>query len=215
MRLVDLIIFDLDGTLVDSRKDIVEAVNFTLKKTALQEKCPEEIISYVGTGVEDLLKKSLGEKNNRLLKKAVSIFEKYYKKHFLNNTVLYPNVKEALGHFKDKRKAIVTNRKYEFALDILKALGIFGYFESVIGGDNLGCMKPSSCPLNNMMKFYNIEDKDRAIMVGDMDIDILAAKAAGIASCAVTYGIGKRQDIIKTSPDYMIDDISELKGIID
>jgi len=214
MKAVELIIFDLDGTLVDSRRDIVDAVNFTLREVALKEKSFEEVVSYVGTGVEELIKRSLGEEDKGLFKKALSIFEGHFQKHSADKSRLYPNVTETLGYFKDKRKAVVTNRRSNTAVITLKALNIYGYFDKVIGGDDAGCMKPSSCPLVNMMQHLKVTDKKKAIIVGDMNIDVLAGKNADILTCAVTYGIGKRQDIVKAHPDYIIDDIAQLKDII-
>ncbi len=213
MKYIDLIIFDLDGTLVDSRDDIANAVNFTLKKIGLKEKSIAEITSYIGTGVEDLIRKSLGNKQEAFLTKALSVFEEYYRKHSTDNSVLYPNVKEILEYFNNKRKTIVTNRNYEFALIALNKLGIQDYFEDVIGGDDIGCMKPSSCPLDRSMKRLNA-NREKAIIVGDMDIDIVAGKTAGIITCGVTYGIGEKEDIIKAKPDFIIDDIIDLKSII-
>ncbi len=213
MKYIDLIIFDLDGTLVDSRDDIANAVNFTLKKIGLKERSISEISSYIGTGIEDLIGKSLGNKQEVLLTRVLSVFEKYYRKHSTDNSVLYPNVKEILEYFKNKRKVIVTNRNYEFALIALNKLGIYDYFENVVGGDDIGCMKPSSCPLDISMNRLNT-NKEEAIIVGDMDIDIVAGKKAGIITCGVTYGIGKKEDIIKAKPDFIIDDIIDLKSII-
>ena len=213
MKYIDLIIFDLDGTLVDSREDIANAVNFTLKQIGLKEKSISEISSYIGKGIEDLIRGSLGNRQEALLNRALSIFIEYYRKHSTDNTVLYPNVKEVLEYFKNKRKAIVTNRNYEFALTALNKLGIQDYFENVVGGDDIGCMKPSSCPLDRSMEGLNA-NKEEAIIVGDMDIDIVAGKRAGITTCGVTYGIGKKEDIIKAKPDFIIDDIINLKNII-
>ena len=213
MKYIDLIIFDLDGTLVDSREDMANAVNFTLKQIGLREKNISEISSYIGKGIEDLIRGSLGNKQEALLKRALSIFVEYYRKHSTDTTVLYPNVKEILEYFKNKRKTIVTNRNYEFALTTLNKLGIRDYFEDIVGGDDIGCMKPSSCPLDRSMGRLNA-DKEKAIIVGDMDIDIVAGKKAGIITCGVTYGMGKKEDIIKAKPDFIIDNIVDLKSII-
>lgn len=96
---IEFIIFDLDGTLVDSREDIVASVNFTLRNIGLKERAKQEILSYVGSGIEDLIEKSLGENKSDLLSKALSIFEKYYKKHSADKTVLYPGVKDIVGPY--------------------------------------------------------------------------------------------------------------------
>jgi len=213
MKEVDLIVFDLDGTLVDSCESISDAVNDMLMKLRLQKKPKEEIRGYIGTGVTDLIKKSLGEGHIDLLDKGLSIFAEYYNNHPTENSRLYPGAKEVLDYFKNKIKLIITNRNLDSARLILKKFGIYNYFEEIMGGDDPSCAKPNACPLNNVMSKLDI-NKDRAIMVGDMDIDVLAGKAAGITTCAVTYGIGKKEDIIKINPDYLIDNISRLKAII-
>ena len=213
MKFVELIIFDLDGTLIDSRQDIVNAVNFTLRELGAKEKRASEIISYVGMGPEELVKKSLGVKGRELFQKGLAIFQEYYRAHSTDNSLLYPGVQEVLEYFKDKKKIIITNRNYEFALISLKATGIYGYFDYVIGGDDADCMKPSACPLDRGMRRLDI-DKARTIIVGDMGIDILAGKSAGIITCAVTHGIGKMEDILKAKPDYIINDLLKLKETI-
>jgi len=213
VKYIELIIFDLDGTLVDSREDIANAVNFTLKYTGLKEKSKQEISSYIGKGLEDLIRKSLGKRQGALLGRALSVFEEYYRKHSTDKSVLYPNIKEILEHFKDKKKVIITNRNYEFALITLKSLDIYNYFKDVVGGDDVGCAKPSSCPVDKILCSLNV-NKEKTIIVGDMDIDILAGKRAGIVTCAVTYGIGRKEDIIKAKPDFIIDNMIELKNII-
>ncbi len=213
MKYVEFIIFDLDGTLVDSKEDMARGVNFTLKKIGLGEKSTSQISSHIGKGIEDLIRGSLGNKQEALLDRALSIFIEYYRKHSTDNTVLYPHVKEILEYFRDKRKTIVTNRNYEFALMALNKLGIRDYFENIVGGDDTCCMKPSSCPLDRSMGRFNA-DKEKAIIVGDMDIDILAGRRAGITTCGVTYGIGRKEDIIKAKPDFIIDDIIDLKNIV-
>jgi len=212
-KYIDLIIFDLDGTVVDSRKDLANAVNFALKKIGLKEKPVSEISSYIGTGLEDLIRKSIGRKQKVPFPKVLSAFEEYYRGHYMDNTVLYPNVREVLQYFKNKRKAIVTNKKYEFTLLTLKDLGIYDYFEDIVAGDDISCMKPSSCPLDLSMYRLNAR-KEETMIVGDMDIDIIAGKRAGIATCGVTYGIGKKEDIVRAKPDFIIEDMVELKKII-
>ena len=213
MKEVDLIIFDLDGTLVDSCESIASAVNDMLRKLNLREKTKEEIRSYIGTGVIELIKKSLGDDHADLLDKGFSIFDEYYKNHPAENSKLYPGVKDILEYFKNKIKLIITNRNIESAKIVLKEFGIYDYFKSITGGDDPSCAKPNSCPLDNAISKLDI-NKDRVIIVGDMDIDVLAGKAAGIATCAVTYGIGKKEDIVKINPDYLIDNISKLKEIV-
>jgi len=210
---VDLIIFDLDGTLVDSKRDIIDAVNHMLRKLDLKEKTDKEITGYIGWGVEALIEDSLGAENSKLKDEALAIFKKYYGKHATDKTILYPGVKETLGYLKDKKKVIITNRNYEFTVSTLEAFKIREYFDHIEGGDNIKCAKPSPCPLEKVINKFGAEKK-RSIMIGDMHIDILSGKKSGIITCGVTYGIGKKKDIIEAGPDYIINSMPELKEII-
>jgi len=210
---IDNIIFDLDGTLVDSSKDIVRAVNFTLRKLGLAGKPPELIVSYIGTGVRDLLKKSLGGKKSHFAQEAFKIFSEYFPKHSADESALYLHVEEILKYFKNKRKVVITNRNRKFGEITLRKLGIRDYFEEIVGGDDVNCMKPSACPLDRLSSKIEMK-KSKTIIVGDMDIDIMAGKNFGIKTCWVTYGLGNREDVEKIEPDYIIDDMIELKDII-
>jgi len=212
---VDLMIFDLDGTLVDSRKDIVKAVNYVLGKLGIKAKPFDEIVSYVGTGVEDLLAKSTTLTDAETLKRALSIFEEYFSEHSSDESVLYPHVRETLEFFRDKTKVVVTNRMTKFSELTLKILGVYGYFEEIVGGDDKNCRKPSGCQIESFFeRFERPIARDRVIMIGDMAIDVLSGKAVGIITCAVTYGLVREDEIRKVAPDYIIDDIIELRDII-
>lgn len=213
MLYVDAIIFDVDGTLVDARRDIVKAMNHTLRAVGAPDRSFEKIVSYIGTGVRDLVRKSLGPKNISLADKAVEIFSEYYVKHSADESALYPHVKEILEHFKDKRKFILTNRYTKFADITLRQLGIRNYFEAIIGGDDENCLKPSACILDKTLPRLKV-DKTKAIIVGDMAIDIQAGKNSSVRTCWVTYGLGKKKDAKGLKPDYIINDIIELKDII-
>ncbi len=213
MIAVDSIFFDVDGTLVDSSKDIAKAMNFALKGLGLKEKSQQEIVSHVGTGVKYLVRKSLGTEDEHLIKKAVRIFSDYYVKHSADESRLYPHVKDMLDHFKEKRKFVLTNRYKKFAEATLIGLGIQSYFEDIIGGDDENCLKPSACVLDKVFSRLRIS-RGRAIIVGDMAIDVETGKNSGIKTCWVTYGLGKAEEVRPLGPDYVIDDMKELKEII-
>jgi len=210
---VDLLIFDLDGTLIDSRRSIVTAVNLTLRSLNLKEKSFDEIISYTGHGVRELLSKSLYPDNEHLLEKALAIFEDYFAEHSLDETVLHPHVEEILEYFKEKILLVVTNRTRRMSEIALRNLGIIKYFKDIIGGDDKTCLKPSACPLDKALSHF-MNNRQKSMIIGDMALDVLTGKNAGILTCAVTYDIGKKEDILKAEPDYIIDDILELKRIV-
>lgn len=210
---VDVIMFDLDGTLVDSLEGIIEAVGRTLAEMGKPGRSDEEIISYIGTGVKDLIKRSSGEESEEFVNKGVKIFSKYFKDHCDEKSRLYPNVRHVLDIYGKKKLFIVTNRNADMARRTLDNFGISGYFRDVIGGDDDLCQKPSACPLKRAL-FAACKDEERALMVGDMDLDVIAGKKAGILTCGVTYGIGRAEDIEKAEPDYVVDDIIKLKDLI-
>jgi phosphoglycolate phosphatase len=214
MREIELIIFDLDGTLVDSRQDIVNAANFMLENLMLNKKPFDEIVSYVGKGIKEFIKSALGKDKDGLSDKALEIFKSYYIQHPADYAYLYPGVIETLKHFDRKKKAVITNRNHKSSKTILEKMGIAHYFENIVGDNNTTCLKPSKCQFDRLFDKLSLRNREKAIMVGDMDIDILAGRAAGILTCAVMYGLGKRHDIEKAMPDYIIDEMAKLKDII-
>ena len=182
---VDVIFFDVDGTLVDARIDIANAVNYMLKRVGVRERSEKLITSYIGTGVKDLITKSLGSGNSRLVDDAIGIFSGYYFRHSADNARLYPHVEETLDFFKNKRKYILTNRYSRFADITLRKLGIRAYFDGIIGGDDDNCLKPSACVLDRFLPRFRI-DKSKVLIVGDMVNDIMTGKNSGVKTCWVT-----------------------------
>jgi len=214
MLSVDTIFFDIDGTLVDARADIAKAMNYALAKLGFSQKPQDEIVSYIGTGVTDLIRKSLDDKADEfIVENALKLYSDYYTSHSHDQATLYPHVKETLEHFKNKQNFILTNRYGTLAEATLKGLGIRKYFVEIIGGDDENCLKPSACVLDPVLTRLNI-DKDRSIIVGDMNIDVMTGKNSGIKTCWVTYGLGKAEDVKLLKPDYIIDDLIKLKEII-
>ena len=213
MFIADTIFFDVDGTLVDAREDIANAMNYALRQVGFPERPLDEIVSYVGTGVKDLISKSLGSGDEALVEKCISIYGNYYVDHPADKSFLYPHTIDTLKYFRNKKKIILTNRYARFADPVLKALGIRKYFEEIIGGDDENCLKPFACVLDPYISKFGL-DKDRALIVGDMAIDIETGKNLKIKTCWVTYGLGKREDVEPLNPDFTIDDLIELKNII-
>ncbi|OGW84540.1 MAG: hypothetical protein A2987_01265 [Omnitrophica bacterium RIFCSPLOWO2_01_FULL_45_10] len=210
-----LIIFDLDGTLVDSRVDIVSSINHMLGGLDLEKKSFEEITSYIGFGVEKLVSDVLGPRHRNKWKRGLRIFNRYYMAHLYDNTILYPGVRNILKYL-DRHKiniALLSNRQRGSTMALLRYFKIDKYFDTVLGGDNNDCMKPSACPVLNVLKTLKSEP-DAALIVGDSYLDVQSGKRSGIASCGVTYGIGKARDIKRFRPDYIIDNILELKRIV-
>lgn len=211
-RPVDLLIFDLDCTLADTKFDIARATNYALQRLGLPELPPETIYGYIGNGVEKIIERSLTQDDLPLRQKALALFSEFYGQHLLDHTRLYPRVRETLEHFKGKKKAVATNKTFDFTLKMLEALGIQPYFEMILGGDSTEHIKPNPEPLEKILKALRVSP-GRASMVGDSVGDVLAGKQAGMVTCALTYGLGKRQDLLQADPDYLLDNIWGLTEI--
>lgn len=209
---VDLVIFDLDGTLVDSRIDIANALNHTLKRLGLEPVGLKEVERRIGSGVRGLLKKSLGDRPD-LVEKAYPIFLDFYSSHLLDNTRPYPGIEEVLRGLKDKRKAIVTNKLLRLTEGVLKGLGLMGYFDVVLGGDSLPERKPSPLPIQKAMEETKVH-VDRTIMVGDSPLDIEAGKRAGVATCGAAYGYNGEGELRKAGADYIVRDVEGLMDLL-
>lgn len=214
----DAILFDLDGTLIDSRKDIARCANHTLSKLGLPEQNQDEIIACVGNGMFKLIECFLGPENQHLFDDALRIFRDYMPerdRHF--QATLYPGVKELLGHLYEldnKDLYVVTNRPSQSAKDTLCRLDICDCFLNIVGGDSVDCLKPNPSVLDKVLdgKKY---DLDRVLMVGDMTVDLEFAQNAGIKSCAVSYGFSDNKSLKDLNPDYFIDEILEIQEIVD
>ena len=212
MITVDAIFFDVDGTLVDSKDDIANAMNYTLKRLGVDARPKELIVSYVGTGVKDLVAKCLGPENAGLAARGVEYFSDFYTKHSTDRSTLYPHVKEILEYFNKKDKYVITNRYTKFADATLKGLGIIKYFKAVLGGDDENCLKPAACSIERYFPELEI-DKNRSIIVGDMAIDVKAGRSAGVRTIAVLGGSSSRTELKREKPYRIISSLCEILDI--
>ena len=212
MKKIELMVFDLDGTLIDSGNDIASAVNYTLKTMSLPLLERDKITAYVGDGVKLLLERSMGDGNIGNIAEALDIFINYYSDHMLDTTVLYPNVKDVLHHFKDKRKVIVTNKMHGLSCKIVDELEIAGYFEEIIGRDSTPYNKPDPALLRSLVRKHSA-DMERTVVIGDGYNDIKLAKNSNAISCALLNGLGIRNNLLELDPDHSCEDISELKKL--
>jgi phosphoglycolate phosphatase len=212
MIAVDLMVFDFDGTLVDTGEDIVRAVNFTLRSLGLPERPYEEAIGFIGDGLQLLMERSLGEEKKKLYSEARTIFLKYYGEHLLDTTGLYPGVDDVLRHFHAKKKWIVTNKLYEFTIRIAGALRIHGYFDGIMGRDSTPYAKPDARILKGLMERYGVS-RERTVVVGDGVHDMGMARNAGAWGCAFLSGLGDRKELLNRRPDFTCENILELKTL--
>lgn len=212
MKKVDLIIFDFDGTLVETDTDLVYAINFMLRTLRLQERTKEEIISFVGDGINRLIERALGQGNAELFENALDIFTQYYSTHLLDNAKLYHQVEDVLIHFAGKTKIILTNKRYKYTLPIAQGLDIEKYFIEIIGSDSTPYKKPDFRVVDLILNNYGAA-KDKTIIIGDGINDILVAKNSGILSCAYLNGLGNRQDLLSLNADYYVENLLEVNTL--
>ncbi len=208
MNKIDLLIFDLDGTLIDSKRDIANAVHWTLRELGLPQIPDEEIYTYVGNGVRPLILKSVGE-HAEDFKKALKVFKDYYQIHLLDHTTPFEGVRELLAHFHAKKKAVFTNKPQYFTDPILKGLRLDHYFEAVIGSDAGFPKKPDPAVIHHLLKQFDCPP-GQAMLIGDSKVDIETGKNAGILTCGVTYGFRPADEIKNAQPDFVVSQPKEL-----
>jgi len=210
---VNLIIFDLDGTILDSKTDIINSVNSMLKAMGLKEKPFKEIEGFIGAGIQQLIVDSLESSDVMRVEEAVKIYKDIYRKHMFDNSILYPGTEKILKYFKDKKKAIMSNKSSEFIHMALKKFSIESFFVKVLGGDDENCRKPNPCPIFKLMKEFDASPQE-TVIVGDSLYDMKSGKDAGVLTCGVVYGIGYKEDVLASQPDFIIDNIVKLKDIL-
>lgn len=209
MPVIDLMVFDFDGTLVRSGCDLAASVNHTLKEMGLAVLPNDRIMGYIGDGVKKLVERSLGDALPARFDDALSVFMSHYGEHLLDTTDLYPGVIEVLEYFKDKKKVIITNKLYSYTLKILDGLNITNRFDEIIGMDSSEFTKPDVRLLRQIIDKYHTEEQ-RTVVIGDGHNDVLLAKNAEAISCAVLYGIGRKDKLLELKPDYVCEDIKNL-----
>jgi phosphoglycolate phosphatase len=208
-REVDLVMFDLDGTLANTGRDLANAVNHTRAHFALAP-LPDSLVHvHVGRGVEHLLKHTLPEEIPDHFEEIMQVFVEWYENHLLDTTVLYPSVHDVLDYFRDKRRVVVSNKMHRFTVAVLRGLGVEEEFDVILGGDSGPQKKPHPGLLNAALDRFGFSPS-QAVIVGDGDTDIEAGKRAGVITCGVTYGLGSKEDLVAAEPDILIDDLIEL-----
>ncbi|MGD1101019.1 MAG: HAD family hydrolase [Terriglobia bacterium] len=210
---VRLLVFDLDGTLVDSKQDLALSVNAMRTEMGLAPLPHDLIASYVGHGVTLLVRRSLGtQATGENVEKGLAFFLAYYRDHMLDHTSLYPGVAEALEKLADRKMAVLTNKPVHFSREMLTRLGFASYFAYIYGGNSFPQKKPDPIGLHKLMEDLQISARE-TLMVGDSDTDVLTGRNAGVWTCGVTYGFGAHT-LQKVSPDLVIDDMRELPPLL-
>ena len=211
-RKISLIVYDFDGTLVDTLFDIADAVNLSLNELGLRTLSRATIRKYVGKGVERLMAQSIDGTGYRDLPRAVELFRRHYSENLMNHTRFYPSGREILDHFRDKKQAICSNKPEDFVRRILESLKSLDYFDAILGGDSVESKKPDPEGLLHLLDRFQCSP-EMAVLVGDSPVDIETGKRAGVYTCIVNYGFGNPKEIASANPDCCIDHLSELKDL--
>ena len=210
----DLLIFDLDGTLADTKDDLAHSVNLTLRELGLPERSNETIYGFVGSGVRKLIQQAVGEEEGERLREAIRVFRKHYLAHLLDHTRLYPGMDEVLRHFASKKKAVVTNKAQIYTDRILEGLRLTDRFDLILGGDNGYPLKPDPKMLLTVLEKLGVP-AGSAVMIGDGMPDIQAARSAGMRICAVGYGLCDPEELRRAGPDFFSETVSDLMRLFE
>ncbi|HUP02780.1 MAG TPA: HAD-IA family hydrolase [Bryobacteraceae bacterium] len=208
---MDLLIFDLDGTLIDSRLDLAYSVNATRAHLGLAPLQNELVISYVGNGAPMLIRRALGEQASEAeVLEALEYFLEYYRDHALDRTRFYPGVREAIErlHAAGKRLAVLTNKPVKISRSIMEGLGAARWFFRIYGGDSFEFKKPNPVGVEALRQETGA-GREQTMMVGDSSVDIQTARNAGVRSCGVTYGL-QPESLKNPAPDLLVDRMEQL-----
>ena len=208
---VRLIAFDLDGTLIDSARDLIVAVNATRQRMGLGALDDPTVLSYIGQGARDLMRQALGEgAAEDRVDAGLNYFREYYAQHLLDFTRPYPGVVAALERLKSRTLAVLTNKPLRFAQPIVEGLGLAPRFARVYGEDSFPRKKPDPMGMRALLEEFGVA-ADESLVVGDSEIDMETARNAGTWACGVSYGLGSHR-LHLCPPDLMISDMRELAG---
>ena len=217
----EMILIDVDGTLVDSVPDLAWCVDEMMRQLDLPERGEEAVRHWVGNGVPRLVERALlnnldGTPDKALYDKAYPIFIALYAENTSKRSCLYPGVEAGLAYLKSAgiRLGCVTNKAGQFTIPLLKDLNIHDEFEIVIAGDTLPKKKPDPLPLLHGAEQMGVDPKN-CMMLGDSQSDVKAARAAGFDIICMSYGYNHGEDIRDYDPDAVIDSMTELQALLE
>ena len=217
----EMVLIDVDGTLVDSVPDLAYCVDEMMKQLGMPVHGEAKVREWVGNGVERLTRRALigqldGEPDEALFQKAYPIFLDLYAENTSKRSILFPGVKEGLAYLKRSgyKLGCVTNKAAQFTLPLLKDLGIYNEFEIVVSGDTLPQKKPDPAPLLHVAKHFGVSP-EKSVMIGDSVSDVKAARAANFQIICMSYGYNHGVDIRDSHPDAVIDSMTELEGLLE
>jgi phosphoglycolate phosphatase len=210
---VDLIVFDLDGTLADTLPDLAAAANFACRRLGLPEHSQHAIRGMIGGGERKLIERLVGPAHQDRVEECLQLYLDHYTRHNGELTRLYPGVEETLGRLGGKRLAVLSNKLWRLTQQALEAIGIARFFVAIRGGGANLPLKPAPDQLLALIADMGVRTT-RTLMVGDKPADIQAGRGAGAFTAAVTYGYGDPDSLAAASPDFLLRRFSQLPGIL-
>jgi len=220
LNIPEMVLFDLDGTLIDTVPDLAYSVDTMLQEIDLPTHGEKKVRTWVGNGIDRLVKRALtndfnAEPEAKLFDKAFPLFLEIYSDNVCQRSQFYDGVNEVLNYLKENnfKLGCVTNKREQFTHTLLKSLGLFDDFGIVIAGDTLARKKPDPLPLLHAAEHFGVTPAS-SLMVGDSRNDVNAARAAGFQVVCVSYGYTLGEDIREANPDIVIDSLAELPRLI-
>ena len=190
LSFVRALIFDLDGTLIDSKEDLIRSVNAMLLELGREELAAETISGYIGHGAPKLVARALGDESTEAERqRALQFFLTYYEHHKMDTTCAYPGVAETLEKLANVPMAVLTNKPVRVSVRILDAMGLSKYFRSIYGGNSFETKKPDPLGARTILRELGAESHE-TLFVGDSEVDVQTARNAGTLAAAVNYGFG-------------------------
>jgi phosphoglycolate phosphatase len=218
-RSIQLVIFDLDGTLIDSRLDLVHSVNAALRHIGRPELPDDVIASYVGDGAPILIQRALGgeQVDEALIRQGLEFFLSYYRAHKLDHTTVYAGIAEALAAIQNsangapRKMAVLSNKPVVPSRAIIDALGLGRFFSQVYGGNSFTTKKPDPEGARKLLDEYGVQPQ-HAAMIGDSHVDVETGRKAGMVTVGVTYGFAPHT-LEDEPPDVLVDHPIELAAV--
>jgi len=216
---IKFVVFDLDGTLIDSRLDLVHSVNAALRHIGRPELPDDVIASYVGDGAPILIQRALGGEatDEALIRKGLQFFLSYYREHKLDHTTVYEGIEDALARIQQssngapRKMAVLTNKPVNPSRAIVEALGLGQFFTQVYGGNSFATKKPDAEGVRKLLE-ENDAQPDRTAIVGDSHVDVRTGRNAGLWTVGVTYGFAPHT-LGDEPPDVLVDNARELADV--
>jgi phosphoglycolate phosphatase len=211
---IKLLIFDLDGTLIDSRLDLIHSVNAMLRHLGRTDLPGDVIASYVGDGAPTLIRRALGDpRDESVIKAGLEHFLTYYRAHKLDHTHVYDGIKDMLTVLHNsngirRQMAVLSNKPVIPSRAIVEALGLAGFFTHIYGGNSFSTKKPDPKGAQTILKETRMRPEE-TLMVGDSSVDVITGRNAGLWTCGVTYGFAPHT-LCEAPPDVTIDKPHEL-----